>query len=513
MAGSTWPAGRAQCGHSRRTRRWACSPLTGVATRNGSTPMSIRRVKAPIASLVCTVDSTRWPVSADWMAISAVSRSRISPTMITSGSWRRIERSALANVSPMSAWVWIWVMRGSWNSTGSSTVMIFFMPSSAAASVAYRVVDLPEPVGPVTSRMPWASRLQAPSRARWSGAMPSRSSPRSLRSFGNRRSTMDSPCTPGNAEARTSMAWPLARTLRRPSCGKRRSAMSMPEISFRREATALKRSRGNCSRAYSTPSIRKRTTNWCSSGSRWMSEARCSTACASRLLTSSTTGASSASSRRWRTSSPPYPDDSSPRPSLSRVPSINWVAASTRCTSCAGYRYASVSCSTGSSGSRLAHQMTPSGSCQISTPWSCIQSTDTGSSPGTTHASTSGRVTSRPARGRPNCSDSAASSCSSDSAPMRTSRLPRRPPMVPCSSRARSRSDGPMTPRATRIWPSRGEAASASGETGSGLAAVMGARTRRKEGAAKHHNTSAKPGRSALNNAPPSASTTRAATE
>ena len=34
------------------------------------------------------VPNTRWPVSAAWMAVSKVSRSRISPTSITSGSSR-----------------------------------------------------------------------------------------------------------------------------------------------------------------------------------------------------------------------------------------------------------------------------------------------------------------------------------------------------------------------------------------------------------------------------------------
>ena len=38
--------------------------------------MSINRVKLEIASLVCTVDSTMWPVKAARIAISAVSRSR-----------------------------------------------------------------------------------------------------------------------------------------------------------------------------------------------------------------------------------------------------------------------------------------------------------------------------------------------------------------------------------------------------------------------------------------------------
>ena len=44
------------------------------------------------ASLVCSVENTRWPVSAARMAMSAVSRSRISPTMMTSGSWRTMCR-------------------------------------------------------------------------------------------------------------------------------------------------------------------------------------------------------------------------------------------------------------------------------------------------------------------------------------------------------------------------------------------------------------------------------------
>ena len=47
------------------------------------------------------------PVSADWMQMRAVSRSRISPTMMMSGSWRTIERSALAKVRPMAGLTWI----------------------------------------------------------------------------------------------------------------------------------------------------------------------------------------------------------------------------------------------------------------------------------------------------------------------------------------------------------------------------------------------------------------------
>ena len=52
---------------------------TDDATRNGSMPMSISRVNALGASFVCSVLNTRWPVSEARMAISAVSKSRISP--------------------------------------------------------------------------------------------------------------------------------------------------------------------------------------------------------------------------------------------------------------------------------------------------------------------------------------------------------------------------------------------------------------------------------------------------
>ena len=89
-------------------------------------PISIRRVTAPGASLVCSVESTRWPVSAASMAIWAVSRSRISPTMMMSGSARIIERRPEANVRPALVLTWTWVMPSSWYSTGSSIVMMFF---------------------------------------------------------------------------------------------------------------------------------------------------------------------------------------------------------------------------------------------------------------------------------------------------------------------------------------------------------------------------------------------------
>ena len=73
---------------------------TEEATRNGSMPISTRRVIELGASLVCSVESRRWPVSAASMLIWAVSRSRISPTMMMSGSARIIARSPAAKVRP-----------------------------------------------------------------------------------------------------------------------------------------------------------------------------------------------------------------------------------------------------------------------------------------------------------------------------------------------------------------------------------------------------------------------------
>ena len=48
-------------------------------------------------SVVCSVPNTMWPVSAAVMAASIVSRSRISPTRITSGSCRNARRIASEN--------------------------------------------------------------------------------------------------------------------------------------------------------------------------------------------------------------------------------------------------------------------------------------------------------------------------------------------------------------------------------------------------------------------------------
>ena len=89
------------------------------------------------------------------MAICAVSWSRISPMRTMSGSDRRIERSAEAKVRPAFGLTCTWFTPGRRYSTGSSTVMMLTSGRLTTLRVAYSVVDLPEPVGPVTRIMPY----------------------------------------------------------------------------------------------------------------------------------------------------------------------------------------------------------------------------------------------------------------------------------------------------------------------------------------------------------------------
>ena len=86
------------------------------------------RSSAWLELLACSVASTRWPVSANWMPYSMVSRSRISPIRITSGAWRRVFFSAACQQSvstPTSRCVMtqpLWVCT---YSTGSSMVTMW----------------------------------------------------------------------------------------------------------------------------------------------------------------------------------------------------------------------------------------------------------------------------------------------------------------------------------------------------------------------------------------------------
>ena len=122
---------------------------------------STSRPSVSAASTVCIVESTRWPDSAAWSAVSADSRSRSSPIRITSGSWRSTRLRASSNDSvsiPTSRWLTM-LCSSSWrNSIGSSIVTtccrrVRLMWPTIAASV----VVLPTPVAPVTRISPRCS--------------------------------------------------------------------------------------------------------------------------------------------------------------------------------------------------------------------------------------------------------------------------------------------------------------------------------------------------------------------
>jgi hypothetical protein len=113
------------------------------------------------ASVVCSVDRTKWPVSAAASPAATVSVSRISPTRTTSGSWRIAARTALgkSEVSTRtSRWLIIPSLSLCSTSMGSSIVtMCVALVVLMWSIIAARVVVLPDPVGPVTSTIPRGS--------------------------------------------------------------------------------------------------------------------------------------------------------------------------------------------------------------------------------------------------------------------------------------------------------------------------------------------------------------------
>ena len=117
-----------------------------------------RRSTVAAAPFVCRVPITRIPVSAAVTAMLMVSRSRNSPTRMTSGSSRSADSSALENevaCTPISRWLMRQFLRGCTNSIGSSMVRMWpFSRVLMSSIMAASVVDLPEPVLPVTSIRP-----------------------------------------------------------------------------------------------------------------------------------------------------------------------------------------------------------------------------------------------------------------------------------------------------------------------------------------------------------------------
>ena len=242
--------------HTRRTRRCAMIASIVAVRRNVSTPRSTRRRIVLGASLVCSVVSTRWPVSEAWMAICAVSRSRISPTRMMSGSCRRKLRSSLAKVSSCSMLTWHCTRPCTSYSTGSSAVRILTVMSLSSLSAAYSVVVLPEPVGPVTMQMPLGLLVIWRTSSRSSSRRPTLSSESWTLERSSTRSTTDSPNIVGSTATRRSTGASPRWSSMRPSCGSRRSAMSSLDMTLTRETSAVARPFGIACISYSTPSMR-----------------------------------------------------------------------------------------------------------------------------------------------------------------------------------------------------------------------------------------------------------------
>ena len=263
------------------------------ATRNGSTPMSTRRVTAATASLVCRVVSTRCPVREALSASSAVSWSRTSPTRTMSGSCRSTERRPRAKVSPERSCTCTCVMPGTCTSTGSSSVTMFRSGVLTCWMPAYSVFVLPEPVGPVMSTRPCACTSAALTSSSCEGVSPVLLSIGTLSARGSRRMTTFSPCSVGSVEMRASTVRPSTVSLARPSCGRRRSAMSRPDTILMRLTVAAVALRGTVMTSRSRPSTRYRMRSSPACGSTCTSEARARTASASTTSTRRTIGAAS----------------------------------------------------------------------------------------------------------------------------------------------------------------------------------------------------------------------------
>ena len=186
-------------------------------------------------------------------------RSRISPIMMMSGSWRTIERSALANVSPICGCTWIWLM----------PVDLVLDRVLDRQDLHVRRVDAVERrvqrgglAGAGRTRSPAGCRAAASELSKRVSVSSAEAELRRGRARSPPRSSMRittlSPCTVGTVDTRRSIS--LARTrdrdaavLRQPALGDVRACA----IIFIREMTAAAQALGAVTRRRaSTPSTR-----------------------------------------------------------------------------------------------------------------------------------------------------------------------------------------------------------------------------------------------------------------
>ena len=234
-------------------------------------PISIKRGKIPAAEFVWSVENTKWPVKAACTAKFAVSASRISPTITTSGSWRKIDRSPDANVKPASVFTWIWLTPSILYSTGSSSVTILIDSFLIRLIKAYKVVDLPEPVGPEVRIIPFGREIPSVTSRNARPVIPIFSISIDVPLLSNKRITTCSPKTTGEIAIRKSIVLLFTITENWPSCGIRCSSIFRRDIILIRLTSAGSIDFGNSIVFRNTPSMRHRITRDFSSGSMWIS--------------------------------------------------------------------------------------------------------------------------------------------------------------------------------------------------------------------------------------------------
>ena len=167
------------------------------------------------------------------------------------------------------------------------------------------MVDLPEPVGPVTSIAPVGRRNNLceliAHLLREAELLERRRLARLVEQAHRDRLAVD-----GRQRRHADVEHPPAAVAFkeiRPSCGLRRSATSSFASTFKRVVTPAAKRFGMLCATRSTPSIRNRTTSALSCGSKWMSLARSSAAWKTIEFTSRTSGPSEIPSSASRSSS------------------------------------------------------------------------------------------------------------------------------------------------------------------------------------------------------------------
>ena len=157
------------------------------------------------ASLVCRVLNTRWPVNAASTDMVAVSLSRISPTIMTSGSCLRNDLRTVLKSKSISDFVCTWMALSRFLSTGFSAVNILISGVLMVFRAEYSVVVFPLPVGPVTRIRPYGRVMASWNIFRFPGKKPSCARLKSAELLSETRMTIASPkVAVGKTETRRS---------------------------------------------------------------------------------------------------------------------------------------------------------------------------------------------------------------------------------------------------------------------------------------------------------------------